>query len=75
LRAGQAIDPAVGVRVLARPGDAVARGQALAELHHRDGAGLDAGRALAASAFAIGDEAPDPAPLILGHVGAGAAAS
>jgi pyrimidine-nucleoside phosphorylase len=75
LRAGQAIDPAVGVRVLARPGEAVARGQALAELHHRDGAGLDAARALAASAFAIGDEAPDPAPLILGHVGAGAAAS
>jgi thymidine phosphorylase len=74
-RAGEPIDPAVGVYVLARPGEAVARGQALAELHHRNGAGLDAARALVASAFAIGDEAPDPAPLILGHMGAPAAAS
>lgn len=72
-RAGDAIDPAVGLRVLARPGAAVSRGEALAELHHRDGFGLDAARALAASAFVIGDEAPEPAPLILGHVRAPAA--
>lgn len=74
-RAGQPIDPAVGVCVLARPGATVARGEPLAELHHRDGVGLDTARALAASAFVIGDEAPDPSPLILGHVRAAPAAS
>jgi len=74
-QAGQAIDPAVGVRVLARPGATVERGQPLAELHHRDGVGLDTARALAASAFVIGDQAPDPGALVLGHVRAAPAAS
>ncbi|MFI5372220.1 MAG: thymidine phosphorylase [Candidatus Eisenbacteria bacterium] len=56
-----AIDPAVGLEVLARVGDRLAKGAPLAELHL---AGPDAGIAeRCASCFTIGDE-PVPAPAL-----------
>ena len=50
VRKEDAIDPAVGVELLCKRGDAVAAGQVLALLHHRDGRGLpDAVRRIGAA--------------------------
>jgi pyrimidine-nucleoside phosphorylase len=65
---GESIDHAVGLVVLARPGDRVEAGQPLIELHHRDGRGLDAARALCAEAAGIGDEPPVLRPKFLGEI-------
>ena len=64
---GEPIDHGVGVMVLARPGDHVARGQALVELHHRD-RGVDEALALCRRAIAIGDEPPPRREKVLGEV-------
>jgi pyrimidine-nucleoside phosphorylase len=63
LRSEDRIDPAVGFRVLAKPGDRVEAGQPLAEVHARDEAGAAAGLGALARAIAIGEEAA-PQPLI-----------
>jgi pyrimidine-nucleoside phosphorylase len=57
-RKGDAIDPAVGLRLLRKTGDQVEAGEALAEIHANDqGLGEEAvGRVLAA--YVVGDEAP-----------------
>ena len=65
---GEAIDHAVGLVVMARPGDRVESGQPLIALHHRDGRGLDAARALCDDAVGIGDEAPVLRPKFLGEI-------
>jgi len=57
-RVEDAIDPAVGIMVLARPGDIVSEGDGLLELHVRDRARLGDAIALATRA-----------PLIVGEVG------
>ena len=65
---GDAIDHAVGIVAMVKPGDAVREGQPLLELHHRDGRGLAAALAACREAIAIGDTAPAPRPKILGEV-------
>ncbi len=62
-----AIDPRVGLVVLRRPGDAVRRGEPLAELHL---AGPDeAAVERAAGCFRIADAAPPAGPLVLERIG------
>jgi pyrimidine-nucleoside phosphorylase len=63
-----AIDHGVGIRVLARPGDAVAAGQPLLELRHRDGRGLDEARALCAEAVGIADAPPPARAKVLAEI-------
>jgi thymidine phosphorylase len=67
-RVDDAVDPAVGIVITAKPGAEVRPGEPILELHYRDQAKLDAALALAARAIIVGDEAPRPRPLILGHV-------
>lgn len=62
---GDAIDPRVGVEVLARIGDRVAAGQPLFVLHAAD-QGVAAASALLEGAITIGDE-PVAAPPLLGN--------
>ncbi|AEV17037.1 Pyrimidine-nucleoside phosphorylase [Thermus sp. CCB_US3_UF1] len=64
---GEAIDPGVGVYLLKKPGDRVARGEALALLYHR-GRGLEEALAELKAAFRLGEEAR-PLPLVLERVG------
>jgi thymidine phosphorylase len=64
-----AVDPAVGVRLHAKVGDRVAAGDALAEILYNDGARLDAAAERVASAYEIGDAAPEPAPLLRERIG------
>ena len=65
---GDPVDHAVGLAALVKPGDRVEQGDALLELHHRDGRGLDAALALCGDAITIGDEAPAPRAKVLGEV-------
>jgi pyrimidine-nucleoside phosphorylase len=67
-RADQAIDPAVGICVDAKPGTQVKAGDTLARLFVRKGSDADSVRERVLSAFALGDEAPVPRPLVLGRV-------
>ena len=67
-RVDEAIDPAVGLMVLARPGDEVREGQPLLEFHHRDGRGLDAAVALCRAAVTVGDAPPAPPAKVLAEV-------
>jgi pyrimidine-nucleoside phosphorylase/thymidine phosphorylase len=67
-KVGEPIDHAVGVVMLAKPGMRVERGQPLIEIHHRDGRGLEAARALCAEAVSVDDEPPALRPTILGEV-------
>ena len=63
-----AVDHAVGVTLLAKPGDAVSAGQPLALLHHRGGRGVEEAEALCRTAFDIGETASVARPKILGEV-------
>jgi pyrimidine-nucleoside phosphorylase len=67
-RVADPVDHAVGIMVLARPGDAIRRGDPLFEMQFRDRGRLDQALALAAQAVEIGDSPPRPRPLILGEV-------
>jgi len=67
-RVGDAVDHAVGIVAMVKPGDAVREGQPLLVLHHRDGRGLSEALAACREAIAIGDAAPAPRPKILGEV-------
>jgi pyrimidine-nucleoside phosphorylase len=58
------VDPAVGFRITARPGDVVRAGETLAMIEARDDAGLAAGRQSLAAAFVIGPDRVQPLPLI-----------
>jgi pyrimidine-nucleoside phosphorylase len=58
------VDHAVGVVCSAKRGERVEHGEALAEIHARDGSAADAAAAALLAAFEIGDE-PEPRPLIL----------
>jgi pyrimidine-nucleoside phosphorylase len=58
------IDPVVGVVIVTPLGTRVTRGQHLALVHARDGAGVEVGRAALHEAITIGDEAPMVAPLV-----------
>lgn len=67
-RADQKVDPAVGITLQKKPGDAVQAGDVLATLHLRasqDGPGLSA---RVAAAYTVADAAPPSAPLLVGRV-------
>jgi pyrimidine-nucleoside phosphorylase len=67
-RAGDPVDPAAGVRLLALVGDLVAAGQPIAELHGRDEEAIrDAGR-IVSTAIVVSSAAPPPPPLVLARV-------
>jgi pyrimidine-nucleoside phosphorylase len=55
MKMADAIDPAVGFQILAKPGDRVTRGQPLATILARDEATAAAGRAALDAAFVVGD--------------------
>jgi pyrimidine-nucleoside phosphorylase len=65
---GDAIDHGVGVVVLAKPGERVARSQPLVELHYRQGRGVEEALELCRTAIAIGDAAPPRREKVLGEV-------
>ncbi len=62
-RADQEIDPTVGITIEAKPGTRVAKGDALATIHHHGKGAKVAPRV--AGAFELGRRAPDRTPLIL----------
>jgi len=62
------VDPAVGIMVAAKPGDAVRAGAPVLELHYRDRNRLEAAIRLTSHAITIGDEPPAPGRLIVGEV-------
>jgi pyrimidine-nucleoside phosphorylase len=64
-RMGGPVDPAVGVVLRKKTGDAVEQGEVLAELHGRKADELDAAARALTSAYAIGDIAPAMAPLVI----------
>jgi pyrimidine-nucleoside phosphorylase len=67
-RVEDTVDPAVGIMVIAKPGDEVSDGDAIVELHYRDEARLSAAVQLVTQAIAIGDERPVQRRLIVGEV-------
>jgi pyrimidine-nucleoside phosphorylase len=66
LRAEQPIDPAVGIEILAKPGERIEKGAPLARLHTRGHAPQIAGRVL--RAFVVTGKAPRVKPLVLERV-------
>ncbi len=64
----QEIDPGVGLLLHVSPGERVARGDPLLEIHARDRAAGDAALDEARAAFTITDEAPESAPLVVERV-------
>jgi pyrimidine-nucleoside phosphorylase len=62
------IDPAVGFDLIAKRGDVVAAGDPLVRVAYNTRDQLDPALELLTSAWVIGDEPPDPAPLVLGEV-------
>jgi thymidine phosphorylase len=69
-RPGEAVSAAAGVMCLAKPGEAVTKGQPILELHGDDPSRLDAARAeLDGAAIDIGDEPPPASPLIIERIG------
>jgi pyrimidine-nucleoside phosphorylase len=60
-----AIDHAVGVRCLKKPGDAVEAGVTLAEVHARDRAGAQQAAAEVLDAYTLANEAPPQTPIVL----------
>ena len=67
-RVDDAIDPAVGITVLAKPGERVGKGDGVLALHYRDSAGLAAAVPLATRAIAVDDVPPVLRQPILAHV-------
>jgi pyrimidine-nucleoside phosphorylase len=67
-RVDDAVDPAVGILIRARPGESVRSGDTVLELHYRDPRRLEVALPLAAQAIAIAGGPPAPAPLVLGEV-------
>ena len=65
-RAGDAVDPAVGLRLCVLPGEAVSPGKPLVEIHHQGGHGLDEARAAVRRAFA--DGTVPATPLVLRRI-------
>jgi pyrimidine-nucleoside phosphorylase len=67
-RADQAVDPAVGIYVDARPGGFVTRGQPLARLRVRSTESAAAVAERVATSFVLADAAPVPRPLLIGRI-------
>ncbi len=64
-RAEQPVDPAVGIVLRKKPGERVARGQVLADLHLRSRSQLRSARATLASAYGITGRRSAPPPLVI----------
>jgi len=62
-RAGDPVDHAAGLRLRVQPGERVAAGAPLLDLHHNGAARLDEARTLAAAAVTLGEPPPAP-PLV-----------
>ena len=68
-RSDQAVDPVVGIRIDARRGTRVARGEPLATvLHGRSGPPPTETLQRLAASFELGPSAPEPAPIILERI-------
>jgi thymidine phosphorylase len=67
-RKEDAVDPAAGLLLRKRVGDAVRAGEAIAELHAANESRLQAGEARLQAAVAIGDDAPTVQPLVLERI-------
>jgi thymidine phosphorylase len=65
---GHPVSPGAGVTLRAVPGDEVAKGQVVAELHADDEARLESGRAAFAGAFRVGQGPPRVGPRVLERV-------
>jgi thymidine phosphorylase len=63
-RVDDAIDPAAGFVITAKPGDWVEQGEPLATIFARDEIGIETGRAALREAITIADEADPPLPLV-----------
>ncbi len=59
------VDHAVGIVCRHRRGDAVERGEALAEIHARDEASADEAADVLLAAYELADEPPVPQPIVL----------
>lgn len=63
-RKEDAVDPAVGLVLAAKVGDAVERGATLCDVHYNDGSQLANVMSLLAESFEIGEKAPRVSPLV-----------
>ena len=59
------IDHAVGIRCLKKRGDAVAEGEAIAEVHARTDEAAEEARTEVLAAYELGDDPPPPRPIVL----------
>jgi len=64
------IDLAAGIVLCKKPGDAVSQSEQLYILHASEEKRLDEAVVILSDAVEIGDEPPEPSPLILGFIGA-----
>ena len=69
-RMEDAVNPAVGFVITAKPGDWVEAGEPLATIFAHDHAGVEAGRVALRAAIQIADEAEPPLPLVSHRVSA-----
>lgn len=67
VRKEDAVDPAVGITIHAKRGDRVEAGEPLATVRYRDESRLRSAMELLPGAWLIGEEAPEPVPLVLGE--------
>ncbi len=67
-RKEDAVDPAAGLLLRKRPGDEVAAGEPVADLHANSEQRLDAGEARLLAALTIGNAAPRRGPLVLERI-------
>ncbi|WP_420594982.1 thymidine phosphorylase [Deinococcus sp.] len=67
-RKNEAIDHGVGVELIKKPGEAVAAGEVLARIYHRDGRGLEKALELLKGGIRVDAEQPEVPELILGRV-------
>jgi pyrimidine-nucleoside phosphorylase len=67
-RVEDAVDPAVGILLTAKPGAQLSAGDPILEVHFREQAKLDAALVLARHAITIGDEPPTLRAIIVGEV-------
>jgi pyrimidine-nucleoside phosphorylase len=65
-----AVDHAVGVVCLKKRGDSVEEGEPLAEIHARDDASAEQAAAAVLRAYELGDQAPEPTPIVIDTIGA-----
>jgi pyrimidine-nucleoside phosphorylase len=63
-----AIDPGVGIEVIAPVGTAVRKGEPVLRLYHRRGRGLDDAIRLLEQAVAVADASPPPRPTVVDRI-------